>query len=591
MSRLVVLLMMIATAVLPAVAQPSSDVDLEAVLARVGDREISVRDFMERYEATPWIGRERSGMEERNRIEFLASMIAEALLAIDAERQGVEWQPAVRRTIDEIERLNVLDALYRQEVMEPVGLSDETIDRALSNLLMEVTFKYLIFDNAGHAREVFDAARHGVPFDSMAVAAGQEGQVESRRWSEFVPAIEQAVYDTLEVGRTVPPVEVDGQWYVVQIAAITPGMPPGVSDVASAREVARRTLQWRAEQQHLEAFLHRFSQGKDVTVHGEVFQRLADAFRKAVAERRDALVRAEEEPYPLALGGAEFGSIRGQVGPLMDQAVVSGPGFTMSVSYVMDRIAFKGFSLDSPDVGVSMRLSDLLQKLIHEEFLAREGYDRGLDDRPDVRREVERWQRAHLAYTVMKEIAMSRPDGAEHHVWDVDIQEVLLSDIATADSLLRAVMDGADLTEIARRHSLRPDAAATGGVSGYFRTDEREDVGMAASIIDIGALFGPVQTDEGHVIFRLLDRRPIRGSQAQTVESVSERINMRVARLAQEHAVEIDLDLLRTVPVTRVNKMVYRYMGFGNRMPAAPSLYKMTQWLDLMEQSDNPFAS
>ncbi len=543
---------------------------------------------MERYEFTPWMGREQRGMDERNRIEFLASLIAEELLASDAERRGVEWQPEVRSTIAEIERLNVLDALYRQEVMEPVMLDDQTIDRALSSLLTEITFKYLIFGIADHALQVFNAAVHGVPFDSMAVAAGQEGQVESRRWSEFVPAIEQALYDTLEVGRTVPPVEVDGQWYVMQIAAITPGLPPGVNDLESARETARKTLQWRTEQQHLDAFLRRFSRDREVTVHGEVFQPLAAAFREAVANRRDAMVSAEEEPYPLALNGNDFASIRRELPSLMHEPLVSGPDFTMSVTYVLDRIAFKGFTMDAPEVGVSTKLSDLLQTLIHEEFLAREGYERGLEDRPEVRREVERWQRAHLAFTLMKEIAMSRPEGAERQTWEVNIQEVLRNDAATADSLLRVVMEGADLEALARRHSVRPDAAATGGVSGYFRTDEREDVGLAASIIDVGALFGPIETSDGYVIFRLLDRRPIRG-QAQVDESVSERINARVARLAREHAIEIDLDLLRAVPVTRVNKMVYRYMGFGNRMPATPSLYRMVQWLDLMEASDNPF--
>ncbi|MFW5973382.1 MAG: peptidylprolyl isomerase, partial [Bacteroidota bacterium] len=150
------------------------------------------------------------------------------------------------------------------------------------------------------------------------------------------------------------------------------------------------------------------------------------------------------------------------------------------------------------------------------------------------------------------------------------------------------VMEGADLGAVARRHSLR--AASNDGVTGYFRTDERGDVGLAASIVDVGAVFGPVEVDEGYSFFRLLDRRPVPGFASRSVESASDRINRQIAGLARAYPVDVDMDLLRTVPVTRVNKIIYRYMGFGNRMPAAPTLHRMTQWLDYLEESDRPLA-
>lgn len=579
--------MLVATAI----AQPAvREADQDAELARVGDRKITVRDFVERYESTPWLGRERRAMDERNRIEFLSSMIAEELLAIDAEQQGVDWRPAVRRTIEEIERLNVLDALYRQEVMEPVVVTDSTIDSALSELLAEVTFRFIVLDDADHAAQVFDAARHGVDFRVMAAAAGQEGQVETRRWGEFVRDIEDAIYDSLVIGRTVPPIEVDGAWYVMQIAAVNHSLPAGVNDLESAAEIVRRTLQWRAEQQHFENFLRHFSADKDVIVHGSVFQKVAEVFRAAVASRYDVMVRTGEEPYPLALGGDEFNMIRRDLDAQIDDVLVSAPEFHMTTDYVLDRIAFKGFSLESPRAGVATGLSHLVQTLIHEEFLMREGFDRKLDERSEVRREVDRWRRAHLAYTLMKEMSMSRPDEAEAHAWEVRIQQVISSDLATADSLLQQVLGGADLGDIARRYSIEHDAATSAGVTDYFRTDERADVGMAASIVDVGSLFGPIETADGAVFFRLLDRRIALGTGDQAIPTVSDRINRRVAHLAQNHHVDVDLDLLRAIPVTNINSMVIRHLGFGNRMPAVPSLYKMVDWLDMLETERHPFA-
>jgi parvulin-like peptidyl-prolyl isomerase len=570
----------------PAYAQ----VDFDAVLARVGDREITVRDFVERYESTPWLGRERRGLQERHKIEFMASLIAEALLAIDAEQRGMEWQPTIQRTVAEIERLNVLDALYRQEVMEPVVIDDAIVDATLAHFLTEVSFRYLIFDDHQQASEPFEALTRGVPFDSVAIAMGVDMPVETRRWSEFVPEVEAAIYSDLTIGRIVEPFRVDDHVYIVQILDINPSMPDGIEDMASARERVRRTMQWRAEQSRLNAFLTDFSSGKGATVHGPIVQRITSVFERQVAEKQRALIAAGEHPYPVSLGGPDYVATRIALDGHLSDAVVTSPSFVLSIDYVLDRIAFKGFTLDDESENVSKRMTHLLQTLIHEEYLAREGFDRALDEHPAVRREVERWQRAHLAFGVMKEMSLSRPESADRRVYEVNIQEVLVRDLETADVLLREVVEGADIGAIAREHSIRSRTSNTDGVWGYFRTDEHGDLGMAASIVEVGTLFGPLEVDGGFSFFRLLDRRPLRGQAVEDDETVSRRINERVARLAKEHSVDIDLELLRDVPTTHINKMVYRYMGFGNRMPAAPSLYKMVQWLDLMEEGERPLA-
>jgi parvulin-like peptidyl-prolyl isomerase len=585
------LLLLATLLVLPLLAVPASaQIDFDAVLARVGDRVITVRDFVERYESTPWLGRERRGLADRHKIEFMASLVAEVLLALDAEAQGMEWQPTISRTVAEIERLNVLDALYRKEVIEPVALDDRVVDATLAHFLTEVSFRHLVFDHPESALERYEALRRGVPFDSLAAALGAGVAVESRRWSEFVPEVEAAIYADLTPGRIVQPIEVDGKYYIIQIVDFSPSMPEGLSDMASARERVRKTMQWRAEQRRLNGFLREFSAGKGATVHGPVVQELASVLGRQISEMQQTLAAGGEHPYPVSLGGPHYAATRLELDGRLQEPVISAPGFTLSIDYVLDRIAFKGFTLDDSDETVSGRLTHLLQTLIHEEYLAREGFDRSLDEHPEVRREVERWQRAHMAFGIMKEMALSRPESADRRVYEVNVQEVVSRDLETADALLREVVAGADIGRVAREHSVRADAGRHEGVSGYFRTDQRGDLGMAASIVDVGSLFGPIEVDGGYSFFRLLDRRPVRGEAVQDDESVSRRINERVARLAREHPVDIDLDLLHAVPTTHINKMVYRYMGFGNRMPAAPSLYRMVDWLDLMEESERPIA-
>lgn len=58
-------------------------------IARVGDKIITVKDFLERYELTIWPGKERKSQVDKNRIEFFYSMIAEKLLAFRGLESGL----------------------------------------------------------------------------------------------------------------------------------------------------------------------------------------------------------------------------------------------------------------------------------------------------------------------------------------------------------------------------------------------------------------------------------------------------------------------------------------------------------------------
>jgi hypothetical protein len=586
--RLVLLLLFLSPAV---VFGQRFQQDYDAELARVGDRSITVRDFVERYENTPWIGRERRGLAERHKIEFLASLIAEELLAEEARRKGYAFHAPIKRTVEEIERLHVMDALYREEIIAPVSIYPEEIDGYLTRFLTEVGLQYITTESGSRAAGIYEAARFGVSFDSVATALGQQGQYETRRWGELAPMVEQAIYDTLVIGHIYPPFKVDDEWYVIKLAAIRHEHAGGAAELASARERVEKTLRWRREQQRYNTFLAEFSQGKGAQVNGYIIREVSLLIRRMMGEKIGLLELAGEYPFPLSLTGDDYDRLRKELQQRLGEAVITAPYFTLSLDYVIDRMAFKGFSLQDEEETVSEKLTLQLQTLIHEEYLAREGYDRHLDNDPAVVRDVGRWERAHLAFSLMRTLAAEAQVGAPSAVWEVRIRELVVNSAEDAADMIDRLHSGDELAVLAGRYSVRQDSRSRAGETSYFLTSERGTVGQAAALIDVGELFGPIEEDGRFVIFQLLDRREplaMPSGQMAAATSASTRINETIARLAREHEVSVDLEQLARTPTTDVNKIVWRYLGFGNRMPAVPTLYKMVSWLDLLAPEERP---
>jgi hypothetical protein len=57
-------------------------------------------------------------------------------------------------------------------------------------------------------------------------------------------------------------------------------------------------------------------------------------------------------------------------------------------------------------------------------------------------------------------------------------------------------------------------------------------------------------------------------------------LNKFIAELASKYRVDVNLELLRKVPVTFINMIAVRFLGFNNRMLAVPLLERMTDWVE-----------
>ncbi len=572
MNALLLALGLLAT--LPAAtAQAQSQQDLRTPLARVGKTVIDRARFLERYEHAVWIGKERSGTSIVPKHAFLLALIAEELLAQEGARRGLDQERPLKPILQEIERMLLLDALYRQEVQAPVQLTEAEIDSVARCRLRPVTFAYLTLPDslqAVHLYQIVQRSHDPVgTWDSLAQLQGQAGQYKTARWGELAEAFENLLYVALKApGETGPPVRIDSLYYVVQLRDQNTPVLVTPDTWEQVRYEAGRILRQRRERARFQTFMARFGQGKAACVRDSLFYQLAEAIQTQLALQQ----RQQPSGVPLRLASGDWEGVRFTLSDALEQPLIEAATFQRSLDYVLDRLASQDFAVQAVEA-VPYRLRQKLWELITEEFLLEEARARGLEYRFELQQDLQLWRTAYLARGMQRVLADSLRQAWQGRLWLVKLCRATLASEAEASVLRRQWEQTPGSCTGASVDTLDYRLAPTLGLAGEL-----------AAVAAPGSVLGPFAEEQQWRLYRLLDRKQPKDPEAAFQEAAREAVNAYVARLAETYRVTIDLEALEATRVIPMNMVLVRLLGFGYRLLAAPTVYPLVEWFDRIDK-------
>jgi hypothetical protein len=254
-------------------------------------------------------------------------------------------------------------------------------------------------------------------------------------------------------------------------------------------------------------------------------------------------------------------------------------------------------------------LNETLKEVVAGEMLAREARRQKLQYAPRVEHDMQMWSsywagRA-LFYAIRDSVTVTDSDVDEflrEHasvfgaMYEVNVQEILVSDVAAAESVLDELKAGAPFAEVARARTLRDEWRARGGESGFFAVSERPDLGFRALQGEVGTIQGPIRLAEGLSIVRLLAVRT-KGERVASIDTVKanirsrllaekrqQRVNEYLVEQAKRYQVRFFYDTLQQIPITDFNMFTRRNIGFGGTMIAVPMLLQQWEWVNEYEK-------
>ncbi len=214
-------------------------------------------------------------------------------------------------------------------------------------------------------------------------------------------------------------------------------------------------------------------------------------------------------------------------------------------------------------------LERLLFRMVNDTLLGQEARALGMDADGGIPERVAAFH-TRLARSALEREEIATPatptDEEVRAAFEDQYRELTLRVVTAyerreADELLALLEGGADMESLARERSVDPYAARGGRVEGVARVDLTPEIAELATSLEPGELAGPVRTDLGWSVIRLVEVRPADPERFAAAEPTLRRLvrhkkaqglRAALARAARErHPVRIDDAVTGTLAAER----------------------------------------
>ncbi len=488
-------------------------------VATVGNEKISEREFRMRYELVPHLSPDQENVDTTKK-DLLYSIIAEKLLALEARRLGYASSDYYRESVGQISDLYVRDALYKKVVASKVRIGQSDLQKALDRYSRTLKVKIISAGDSSTIFGYYSRLRSGVPFDSIEkysdVVEYDSNKAPIR--ITYGQMAEDYVEDTLfnlKPGTFSSPVMTGGGWFIFKLVGVEYRVPPNAGDPDYNKSILE-VIRMRKSRVIGTKYLDRFYSDKQAVVDSAIFWSLAGKISSVLAEKeRDRnfgeggyLYLAEGDIMKIAAG---FGEIS-----LNKDLVHAGESPITLKEYLYSLLVYPYLVKDPSPQATAYYLMASINKYIQYKFLANEGMNEGLQNKPDVREDIKIWGDDYLAKMLKNTFrdSVHVTDSDVRNYYDesrerekVDVLEILNHDIDTITTVLKKLEEGADFRGLADRYTERSWTRANGGELGYFSVDSFGVIGKTAAGLKMDEVYGPIKTDSGYSVIKLIGRK------------------------------------------------------------------------------------
>jgi hypothetical protein len=574
-------------------------------LALVGTKAITARDLIERLELMPWPGKDKAGQHDSAKVRALQSLVAEHLLAMDANARNIDLDSNAQLRRDALEHMLVRDALYRKQVLGKDRITTPELRQGIQRYGRKIVALFLRTRGRAAAQELArqlqSPARGDTALRTIPPGLVWEGDTLTVTFGSADPAVEDTAY-TLSSQRPLsgPLRSSFLGWGILYYITQYPNPDFMKASLPDRQTAVVKMIRSRKEDDRAAAYTHKVLGPQRAEANPLMFEKLAGVLHERVVS--DSSARRVKNGFRIIGGDLE------EVGRSLESSenttVISVPSGDIPLRTLLAYMGSREMVFSSLDTAqFKNELNALIKDVVRAELLTREGLRQGLQYSAPVTHDLNTWTDYWRASKVVGEIEgettisdqevndyLIRHADLLGDVYEVSIREILSDSIRTSYLLLDSIARGADMAGLAKRHSRRNGWAQRGGESGFFPVSAAPDLGIPALFLDSGAVAGPLHVRAGFSIIMLLGKKKngdgpaidslrLIARSAATAERGLRAVNEHVARLASQAKVKLYYDRLARVNISPANMVTKRFMGFGGVMIAVPTLRPIYQWI------------
>lgn len=575
-------------------------------VARVGAKVISDSEFLERYEFTPGFRRHIKQMDDTNKLEFLFTLIAEKLFALEAKNLRLDTTEVIQFSRKAFERMFVRDKLFQEEIRNKISVSEKELIEATLKNNSKLYVNFLFSQDKNEIEQLYNYLTQGIPFDSILVESPEyEEQKEPIEvlFGQMEESIEDSLYK-MKVGQFTKPMLTPDGWYIFKLVNKSQNFFLTDEDKENAKKTVVRIVENRKLIKRQKEFYAEYLRNKKVDVDPKLFEMLAQKISSIFEYKRKNFTYQENQPT--YLDAYDVLKIENEI----DAEKLSAPFVKFDKEPVTFKefirtLAFDGYNSKEYKINfIRASLDFQTKRFIEHELFYREGLKRGYNKLPEVQNEVERWLDNYLFQMLQNQIVdsiqVSDEELREYYEMMnqpkefptvVNIIEVLTDDLSIVDTVLNELKKGTDIRLLAARYSIRDFTKGRNGEFGKFPVTSYGEIGRIAASMQVGEIYGPLKVPEGYSIFKLIEKDTAYVEKPKTFEQVKEQYKQDLAfqkakmkltdytyNLAMKYNIDLNISELDKIQVTRLPSFGIRNLGFGGKITAVPILAPNVEW-------------
>jgi parvulin-like peptidyl-prolyl isomerase len=532
--------------------------DPNLVVARVGSKTIAlgnVKDFDLLFPMRFTSADEEYEAKKR----YVDSLIEVKLLIIGAYQADLDIDSEVMQIVDIEKPKFLLDELFKSKVLSRVNVSDAEIRDNYDKLKEEVRAKHILVDSKELVDSLYQAITDGAEFEQVArdysldqTTAMNGGDLGYIRWGWVVNSFHEELFK-LSPGQISKPFETEMGWHIAMMVDRRDTDPGPFEDL---KDRLRAQIQNNKRQKVMMEYLEGLRAKVEIKMDEDVVQALLDQMNRI---------------YPDTLGGKPFKKSTIDLTLLeqyqKSQILAYFRGGEITVEEYMNAIAQVPVR-ERPDFRDIEGVKTAVFNMNLDQILTNEALAEGLDKTETFTNVITEFKETVMADKMRDLVMQGTPEIVDDEIYDyynthieefevekrLGIREIMVEDLALAESLRTAIDGGANFEDLAEEFTVRPGMKARKGDLGFIEPYRYPVVYTAADNMQVGDIKGPVQVGDDWSIILLEDfkpavTRPIEEAATDIQKELKakhqrETLDSWLAARRAETTIEVDYDLI-----------------------------------------------
>jgi hypothetical protein len=365
----------------------------DAMVAKVGDHVITVRDFRRNYEfGLPHL---KKGPDKKR--SYLEYMIKEQILSQQGYRLNLDKAERVRKQERELMNELLVEALFDEEVKNKITVSNEEISNAINQSKVQWKMRYWFEPDRDYAERICQAMRAYGYANVLEDILQRNPELnlkpehfESKylTWLEVNPDLLEVIKD-LPVGDISDPVEINGGYFIFQVVDIR-REALSEYDYQDKAESIRQILFYRKLSKEAAKYVSGLMTPKNVVTKGDAFRKLSNALE----QWRDKEPDKPEEFLPSVLSAQETEGSLYELKTILGQTLVSFQDGSWTVKDFLDRFDPKSIKVNKEKGQAAFRsaLNNQIALEVRDDFMIKEARKKDLQESPHLLSELQMWK-------------------------------------------------------------------------------------------------------------------------------------------------------------------------------------------------------